>query len=138
VSAVAARLESIPFAEMGAKLDSALGSIEAAVDGPELRQTVVALARATAELRELSARANAGLGPALDALPQMSARLDEALERAEDAFGRGGYGTGSTIQRNLEQMTDEVGEAARSVRLLADYLNRHPESLVRGRDPEAP
>jgi paraquat-inducible protein B len=28
---------------------------------------------------------------------------------------------------------DQVNEAARSIRLLADFLDRHPEALVRGR-----
>jgi paraquat-inducible protein B len=27
----------------------------------------------------------------------------------------------------------QVGDTARSIRLLADFLDRHPESLIRGR-----
>jgi paraquat-inducible protein B len=30
-----------------------------------------------------------------------------------------------------------VNEAARSIRLLADYLDRHPEALIRGRASQA-
>jgi paraquat-inducible protein B len=31
----------------------------------------------------------------------------------------------------------EVSRAARSVRVLADYLERHPESLIRGKTGDA-
>jgi paraquat-inducible protein B len=31
----------------------------------------------------------------------------------------------------------EVSRAARSVRVLADYLERHPEALIRGKQGEA-
>lgn len=138
VSAIAARLDVIPFEEIGHKLDSTLHSIGQVVDGPELRQTVLSLSRVMAELSDLSRRANAGLGPALDRLPEMASRLEQTMQKAEATFGRGGYGNGSTLQKNLEAMTDQVGDAARSVRLLADFLQRHPEALVRGRSSESP
>lgn len=38
---------------------------------------------------------------------------------------------GYEVGRTLEQ----IAEAARSIRLLADYLERHPESLLRGKGP---
>jgi len=44
-----------------------------------------------------------------------------------------GFDPGSDFHRDLERMLDQVNEAARSVRLLADYLTRHPEALIRGR-----
>jgi hypothetical protein len=34
---------------------------------------------------------------------------------------------------NLQHALDELTGAARSVRALADYLDEHPEALVRGR-----
>ena len=37
------------------------------------------------------------------------------------------------IQRELERAMTQVGDTARSIRLLADFLDRHPEALVRGR-----
>jgi paraquat-inducible protein B len=33
----------------------------------------------------------------------------------------------------LGGMLDEVGGAAKAMRLLADYLERHPESLIHGK-----
>ncbi len=37
------------------------------------------------------------------------------------------------LRVELADTLDEVGRAARSIRVLADYLERHPESLIRGK-----
>jgi paraquat-inducible protein B len=42
----------------------------------------------------------------------------------------GGQGDG------LTQTLQQLNEAARSIRTLADYLGRHPEALIRGKRPE--
>jgi hypothetical protein len=34
-------------------------------------------------------------------------------------------------------MMDQIGEAARSIRLLADFLNRHPEAVLSGRKSDS-
>jgi|SRR5271165_848500 len=39
---------------------------------------------------------------------------------------------------SLEQTLNEARRTMRSVRSLADYLNRHPEALIRGRQADAP
>ncbi|MDE2451109.1 MAG: hypothetical protein KGO22_19185 [Gammaproteobacteria bacterium] len=40
---------------------------------------------------------------------------------------------GTATQNGLANTVQEVTEAARAVRSLADYLDRHPEALIRGR-----
>jgi paraquat-inducible protein B len=39
--------------------------------------------------------------------------------------------------QQLDNMLQEISRAARSVRVLADYLERHPEALIRGKTGEA-
>jgi paraquat-inducible protein B len=36
----------------------------------------------------------------------------------------------------LRKALEEMGEAARSIRILTEYLQRHPESLIRGKGDE--
>ena len=43
----------------------------------------------------------------------------------------------SPLQRGAGHTLDEVARAAQSLRALADYLNRHPESLLRGKRGDA-
>ena len=44
-----------------------------------------------------------------------------------------GYGGDSQFSRDVERLLGQVSDAARSIRLLADYLDQHPEALLRGR-----
>jgi paraquat-inducible protein B len=43
----------------------------------------------------------------------------------------------SVLGAELGNTLQEVSRAARSVRVLADYLERHPEALIRGKTGEA-
>ena len=43
----------------------------------------------------------------------------------------------SELDAQLESILQEMGGAARAMRLLADYLERHPEALIRGKTGEA-
>jgi paraquat-inducible protein B len=46
-------------------------------------------------------------------------------------------GTNSSQMQQLDQTLKEVSRAARSLRVLADYLEAHPEALIRGKKGEA-
>lgn len=60
-----------------------------------------------------------------------------SVRRTSDAFGTFGKGAGSTT-RELDQTLREVREAAESVRLLSDTLERDPDMLLKGRAKTAP
>ena len=55
------------------------------------------------------------------------ATVREALEVADP---------NSPAAVNLNSALEELSAAARSIRILADYLERHPESLVHGKKGE--
>ncbi len=42
----------------------------------------------------------------------------------------------SPVQGDLRETLEQVNRAAESLRSLTDYLERHPESLIRGRREE--
>ncbi len=52
----------------------------------------------------------------------------KTLVQAEDVIGED-----SPLMYELDNTLKEVGAAARSIRLLADYLKRHPEALLKGK-----
>jgi paraquat-inducible protein B len=136
-SEVASSLSRIPFGEIGVNLNRTLATVDRLVDSPELGGALASLDATFKEVRTLVQRAEAGLTPALARLPAISERLEHAVEQADAIFGRSGYGSNSTTQRNLERMMDQIGDAARSIRLLADYLNRHPEAVLSGRKSDS-
>ena len=48
------------------------------------------------------------------------------------------FGKDSPAPQDLRDTLQEVTRAARSVRVLVDYLERHPEMLIRGKTEEKP
>jgi paraquat-inducible protein B len=42
-------------------------------------------------------------------------------------------GSNSQTRYDLDSMLKELAGAARSIRVLTDYLERHPEALIRGK-----
>ncbi|WP_301362171.1 intermembrane transport protein PqiB [Stutzerimonas nitrititolerans] len=67
-----------------------------------------------------------------DVLPQ----LQRTLERSEQTLQNANQALadGSPQRQQLGDTLEEVQRAVRSVRVLSDYLSRHPESLIRGRN----
>ena len=138
LSQIANKVNSIPFEEIGDHANQALAAVERTVGGPQLKQAIASLDDTLKEAGQLAREARADLGPALARLPRISEKLEQAVDQAQTALGQSGYGSDSATQHNLERMMSQVADAARSIRLLADYLNRHPESLLSGRKESEP
>jgi paraquat-inducible protein B len=105
------KLSRIPYDEIGRKLDGTLGQASATIDrlSPQAQ-------RALADVQATLQRAQASLD-----------RLDRNL-----------LDETAPMQRQSEQTLAEVQRAAQALRVLADYLQRHPESLIRGKPADAP
>ena len=86
-------------------------------------------------VQDLVKKADAGLTPTLKRLPEITAALQDAVAKTGRTAGsiEASYGNNSQFQRELERAMTQVGDTARSIRLLADFLDRHPEALIRGR-----
>jgi paraquat-inducible protein B len=138
LSQIVNKINAIPFEAIGENANQALASLARTVGSPELQRAIVSLNATLQDAGALAREAKADLGPALARLPRISEKLEQAVDQAQAAFGQSGYGSDSTTQRNLDRMMTQVADAARSIRLLADYLNRHPESVVRGRKESEP
>ncbi|MEJ2387148.1 MAG: hypothetical protein P8Y27_07490, partial [Chromatiaceae bacterium] len=113
-------------AKVNASLESLVGQL-----GDAAKATAAAMnqARETIALRQ---------GPAA----ALIARLDRVADAADQtlATAKGTLGEAqamlsdrSTTRQNLEDMLTEFSQAARAIRSLADYLDRHPEALLQGR-----
>lgn len=60
-----------------------------------------------------------------EVLPALTAVADDASQLLSPT---------STVSTELRQLLIELREAARSIRLMADYLEQHPEALIRGKE----
>ncbi len=105
------------------RLDAKLETLSASADGAltETRDTM-------AEARKVLANLDAQIEPLAVALKDTSMTATGALrtvDRAVDGDSRLGYEALRTLR--------DLSDAARSVKALADYLERHPDALIRGK-----
>jgi paraquat-inducible protein B len=133
LGAIAAKINQIPFADIGKNVDRTLRSVNEIVSGPKLQNALSELTLTLQEVRQLAHDANAGMGPVLERLPQLAEQLQQAAQNLNSALGEKGYGQSSDFQHNMAELVTQARDAARSIRLFVDYLERHPEALIRGR-----
>jgi paraquat-inducible protein B len=103
IGEIARKLSKVPFDEIG----------------NDLRKTLKTLAE------QLTQHLNNDVAPEVTAaMKDVRKTLDSANKTlAEDA----------PLQQDLRQTLEQVSRAAGSLRVLTDYLERHPESLIRGK-----
>ena len=133
VSAIASKIEAMPLTQIGEHLNDLLANASATIGGPEVKQSLRDLQKTLNSVQHLADNTDRKMQPLLDRLPAMSDQLQQTLTRVNGTVGA--YGGDSDFQRNLQQTLGQLNDTARAIRLLVDYLNRHPASLVTGRHP---
>ncbi len=132
---VVAKLNRLPLDEIVGNLNATLQSVHDLASGPELREGLTSLVATLNATRDMVRNFDEGATPALKRLPAIAQSLQAAVDRTGRLVGSvdSGYGENSQFRRDLQRLLSQVSDTARSVRLLADYLDQHPEALVRGR-----
>jgi paraquat-inducible protein B len=114
VSSIVAKIDKIPFEQLGADLQKAMRSLD-----ETLKTTNALVQKVDAEIA-----------------PELKGTLEEAKRTLDSA--RRVLETDAPVQQDLRDALREVAGAARSLRVLADYIERHPEALIRGKSEEKP
>jgi paraquat-inducible protein B len=114
-------------------LTSSLASVAHKVDKMPFEQIGTNLNMTLASFQHLATQIDTNATPALERLPGLMDDLSKVVQNANGALGASGYGQNSEFEHGMQRLMDQVGDAARSFRSLADYLDRHPEALIRGR-----
>jgi paraquat-inducible protein B len=105
--------------EAGETLNKLLGS-------QEFKSGVEDISSMLGHIDSISAQLDA------EAAPEIAAVLTEVAATLKEA--RIMFAQESTTRNEINQLLIELGDAARSIRQLADYLEQNPESLIRGKD----
>jgi paraquat-inducible protein B len=122
LTSIAAKLDNLPYEAIGADLTKALAAL-----AQTLKSTDKAVNRLDTEITP-------GLKTTLDGLHGALATADGMLKSTNATL----VGEDAPAQQELRNTLLEITRAARSLRLLADFLERHPESLLRGKSKEKP
>ena len=137
------KLDEIQFDAMVKSAIEVLDGIKNVVNAPELKQTLETLPTtvtnvndAVASLRRLATELNAKQGPLLESLKATSDKTGVTLEQAQVTLSaiHTLVDARSPLAVQLSASLQEIGGAARSLRLLTDYLERNPSAVVRGKD----
>ena len=153
-------LENLPLKEIVDKVSSSLNRIDALLESPEIIETLQSTKLAMKDARKVFYNINKQVPPLLNkldvvlesygALAQnvdqqvapLSFKVDELVKTVNEASKQADrtlktienvVGENSITTVELAGTLKEFSSAARSIRNLADYLNRHPETIVRGR-----
>lgn len=122
---------SVDVTQILQSVHNILRHIDSATAGPELTHAIKELDRTLTHLDAITGAVEPQMQPLIDSLRQSAEAAQRTLEQASNVLGS------NTAQgTDLPQMMQELTDAARSVKALADYLDRHPEALIRGKKKE--
>lgn len=135
LQALIEKFGNLPLDPLLADAKEALQSLKALVEGPELKEALANLRDSTAQIESFMA----GMDGRLDS---MVAQVNKTVAAGSRMFDQAGdtlssvqraIGDRSPILTDLRKLLRELDGAARSLRLMADYLERHPDALLRGK-----
>jgi paraquat-inducible protein B len=130
VNQLLAKFNRFPLEAIGQDVQRITARVNALVGSPQLTESLQhlngTLAQADAMLHEVAPK----VGPLVAKLNRAADEVTSTAAAAHDLVGGAG---GAAGDGGLPAALQELTDAARSIRALADYLGRHPESLLRGR-----
>ncbi|MEJ2730006.1 MAG: MlaD family protein, partial [Deltaproteobacteria bacterium] len=119
------KLETVPIEQIGKDLGDTLQNAKTLSESKELLGVVQALNETLQETRQLVQNLDSKVAP----------RINSTLDQAQKTLIsiEGTLGQDSPLQHEMRQAIMQLGEAARSIRILVDYLERHPNALIYGK-----
>ena len=145
---LADQVRKVPLAEIAEDLRGALAdfrrvmenaqSVTASLDqrmAPLLEETLAEGRDAMRRADDVMGRLEENVAPLLEQTRSAVVRGESAMAQAERTLQSADrlLAEDSPLQRDLKTMLDELAKAARSLRLMTDYLERHPDALLRGK-----
>ena len=117
VTGIVAKLDRLPYEAIGNDLTKVLAT---------LNQTLEDVSKS---LNQIDTDVTPGLKSTIEGLRGTIAAADRVINNTDTTL----VGKDAPAQQELRDALQEIARAARSLRVLADYLERHPESLIRGK-----
>jgi paraquat-inducible protein B len=135
------KINKVRFDEIGQSLERTLKSANAVTH--TLQETLKSAGTASRSLQQTLDTANSAIRQLSPDAQRALADVRQTLQQAQAALAsleRNVAQPDAPLQRNANQALAELQRAAQALRLLGDYLQRHPEALLRGKpaDPALP
>lgn len=121
------KVSTLPLDELFQDLRGTVRNVQT-LSGPDAKRLMDQVGATLASLQKVAGSAESELPATIASLRQTTAVAEAALRDI-----RGLVSGDSSLRYDLNQALKEMAGAARSIRSFADYLDRHPEALIRGR-----
>jgi len=128
VNQVLDKVASAHIPELVDELRVVVSSLNGLVSSPETAGTLLALRQSAESLHQVMNTTNTEIGPLVQSLRRTADSATTTLASLEGAVGQD-----SRLRYDLGTTLKELATASRSIRVFADYLERHPEALIRGK-----
>lgn len=129
IQTLIAKLGKLPVTQIGENVRQITAHVNRLTSSPKLQDMIANADRTTVELDRVVHQAGPQVGPTIADLRKTASQLDAAAMAAKQMMG----GSVTAPEGNLQQSLRELTDASRAVRSLADYLDQHPEALIKGR-----
>ncbi len=139
-------LDKLDLEAIQAKLEAALDGITNLSNNPDLAASIRGLKEALRDARKLVNRVDRQVDPlakdtkkTVKDIGKLARNLDSRVGEVATnlnktlSSARGVVSEDSPMVVELEHTLKEISEMSRSIRELADYLEQHPEALIRGK-----
>ena len=125
------RVGELPLEDIVKNLNSSLEGAGRLLNSEETQSAVANLSLAARDLNVL-------IGRTTTRVDELAQRLDETLVAAQSALDSaqgslGALSEESALRQDVATLIEEATEAARALRVLAETIERHPESLLSGK-----
>ncbi|PPQ30152.1 PqiB family protein [Rhodopila globiformis] len=133
LSSVAGKLNAMPLDQIADEVHTMTQHFASIAASPELTQSLANLDRSLANIEQISRKTNAQVDPLLTELRRAATEAQETMRAAQGIVGNSALASTEPGNGSLGGTLYELNRAARSLRELADYLDRHPAALLHGR-----
>jgi len=132
------QLNDLNTKEISQSITETADEIKSFVGSEEFKKSVVAMRGAFEEVRDTAESFNISDGPLAKTIATWTKQITETLEGLDNLTNDASalIKPGSDVRYEFESMLRELGRAARSIRLLSEYLERNPNALLTGRSEE--
>ncbi len=124
------KVNAVPIEAIGGDVRQITAHVAQLVSSPDLADSLHKLDATLTSVDQMTREMKPQVGPLVAKLNQTADQLQGVVANANAVIGGG---LGAAQDANLPAALGQVTEAARSLRSLADYLGRHPEALVKGK-----
>jgi paraquat-inducible protein B len=131
---IAAKLNTLPLDQIADNIQTVTGRLATLSKSPKLTQSVDDLEASLENVKQVTSAAKADLPSVIRSLRSVATNAEHTIGAARQLISStAGNGPVGLNQAGLGQTLYELNRAAVGVRELADYLDRHPSALIKGR-----